>query len=247
MFPDRKGVFDAYPLEIGVDETGPNKLATVIIKYGLTAEHDGGEVRDIASEILEITGYHYLECKDSSLNTFQIHALKSAFGWDGTDPFWFETTDLSKKPVTLVLDWETCEGKDRLRIKYLNPHGQTGGGGTSITRADESTKRAMAGRLGSKLRAISGPPKPAARPTPPKPRPTPGPKSKPTGKTYDEVWAQYCQTTGYDAADAPRQEELAVQWWEAVGKVAGDTPTENLTPEQWAAIDDALTAALIPY
>jgi len=38
MLANREGTFNAYPIDIGVDETGPNHLATAIIVYCLTGD-----------------------------------------------------------------------------------------------------------------------------------------------------------------------------------------------------------------
>ena len=68
MIPNREGLFNAYPAEVGVDETGPNKLATCIIKFHLYEElQASGEWADCAADNFEITGYFYLEKKDGSL------------------------------------------------------------------------------------------------------------------------------------------------------------------------------------
>ena len=114
MIPNREGLFNAYPAEIGVDETGPNKLATCIIRFKLYQElQASGEWDDCAADNLEITGYFYLEKKDGALNTITVDSLKAALGWDGRDPFWLQTTDLSQHAVQLKLAFEEFNGKTR--------------------------------------------------------------------------------------------------------------------------------------
>lgn len=176
MLPTREGLFNAYPVEIGIDETGPNKLATCIIRFRLYEEfQQTGEWADCAGENWEIVGYFYLEKKDGSLNTVTIDALKAALGWDGRDPFWLQEADLSDHAVQVKLGFEEYGGKTRIRVQYLNPFGSSGVGG--VSKADEATRRTIGNRLGSKLRALSGPAPAPAKPmkpaTPPKPKPPP--------------------------------------------------------------------------
>lgn len=159
MLPTREGLFNAYPVEIGIDETGPNQLATCIIRFALYEElQPSGEWADCAGENWQITGYFYLEKKDGSLNTLTIDALKAALGWDGRDPFWLQETDLSDHPVQVKLGVEQFGGRSRIKVRYLNPVGTHANGG--VSKADEAKRRTIRNRLGSKLRAISGPPQP---------------------------------------------------------------------------------------
>ena len=176
MLPNREGLYHAYPTQIGIDETGPNKLATCIVNFRLYEElQQSGEWADCSGDGYEITGYFYLEKKDGSLNTVSLEALKNALGWDGRDPFYLQETDLSRHAVQVKLAYEEYGGKTRLKVQYLNPHGSTGGGG--VPKADDTTRRAIVNRLNSKLRAMAGP-APAAKPGVPKTA-TPTPAASP--------------------------------------------------------------------
>ncbi|HNQ22468.1 MAG TPA: hypothetical protein PKK06_05180 [Phycisphaerae bacterium] len=174
MLPTREGLFNAYPAEIGIDETGPNNLATCIVRFELYEElQPSGEWEDCADEHWELTGYFYLEKKDGALNTITIDALKAALGWDGRDPFWLQETDLSAHAVQVKLGFEEYEGKTRIKVQYLNPFGSSGG---VVRKANDATRRTISNRLGSKLRALSGPApakpaKPAAQPKLPPAKP----------------------------------------------------------------------------
>jgi len=170
MLPNREGLFNAHPVQIGIDETGPNNLATCIINFKLYEElQPSGERADCAADNFDICGYFYLEKKDGSLNTVTIDALKDALGWDGRDPFWLQETDLSQHPVQVKLALEEYGGKTRMKVQYLNPFGSTGGGG--VTKADDATRRSITNRINSKLRALAGP-----APAPAKPAGKPAPK-----------------------------------------------------------------------
>jgi len=114
MLPNREGLFHAYPVEIGVDETGPNKLTTAVIRFRLFEELKDGQWQDCFDEGLEIVGYFYLECRDGSLNEITLDSLKNALGWDGRDVFWLQETHLAEHPVQVKLGFEQYNGKTRL-------------------------------------------------------------------------------------------------------------------------------------
>jgi len=185
MLPNREGLFNAYPAQIGVDETGPNNLATCIINFRLAEElQPSGEWADCTAEGLDITGYFYLEKKDGTLNSVTIAALTNALGWDGRDPFWLQETDLSGHPVQVKLAFEEYAGKTRLKVQYLNPFGSTGTGG--VKKATDATRRTITNRLGSKLRAMAGPAQAPPKPTGPaavRPTAKPSAANTPTNAT----------------------------------------------------------------
>lgn len=244
---NRAGTFNALPLSIGVVEEGSNKLACAVIQFRLYEEAINGEWKDILAECVEIIGWFYLEKLDKSVNARTVDSLRAAFGWSGTDAYWLEDTDLSSVPVQLVLDFEHYQGKDRLKVKWLNPHGAQGGG-YEVKRADAATRRAIQTRLGSKLRALSGGvpanlPKPAGPPKPPaSAKPTPPPPARPAvpaGCTRDEAWQ-----TLYDA-----RPDDANGWWPAIlAEVAPNKSEADFTPEDWAKVRErAKTAEGIPY
>ena len=174
MLANRAGSFNAYPLNIGIGETGPNNLATCTIDFALVEEVVNGEWRDCTDEGLTILGYFYLEKRDGSVNHFAIHVLKKALGWDGRDPFWLQDTDLSKQPVQVKLAYETYEGRQRLKVQFLNPYGAAP---TGVSKADDATRRSINLRLGAKLRAQAA--ARAATTAPPAPAP---PQEKPTAE-----------------------------------------------------------------
>ena len=183
MLANREGLFHAYPVEIGLDEQGGSNLACYSILFQIFQEKQNGQWQDVAGENMEITGWFYLETKDGRTNDFAIEAIKTAFGWDGRDPFWLQDNAeaLREHPVQIKLGWEQYNGSTSLKVQFLNPYGSTGGG---VSRADDSTRRNISNRLGSKLRALSGgtpasAPKPAGRPAPPKTTPAPSPSAKP--------------------------------------------------------------------
>jgi hypothetical protein len=258
VIPNREGLFNAYPAEVGVDETGPNKLATCIIKFKLHQElQASGEWDDCAAENFEITGYFYLEKKDGSLNTITVDALKAALGWDGRDPFWLQETDLSQHPVQLKLAFEEYNGKTRLKVQYLNPFGSTGTGG--ITKADGAAKTAIRNRLGSKLRALAGPaqkPAPPAAPpnlppakpkAPPAPAPTtvPAPTASPAPEcTMGEAWGEFIK---HCDGEKWTQDAVETEWFRVLSEVFPGKQPDQLSSSEWGVMRDEAPAKIIPF
>jgi len=260
MTPNREGLFNAHPVDIGVDETGPNKLATCIINFRLYEElQPGGEWADCAGENFDITGYFYLEKRDGSVNQITIDALKAALGWDGRDPFWLQETDLAGHPVQLKLGFEEYAGKKRLKVQYLNPYGSKGGG--AVSKADESTKSTIRNRLGSKLRALAGPApaaptsKPATPPKlpPAKPKvepPTPPPPADekpapPAGEaTMEQAWQEF---VSHCDNEKWTQEAIEKEWFRILAALLPGKQPDELGPVEWATMRDKGPAEIIPY
>lgn len=252
MLPDREGLFHAYPVEIGVNESGPNNLATATIRFKLFEELTDGKWLDCLGENLEITGYFYLECRDGSLNTVTIEALKAALGWDGRDPFWLQETDLAEHPVQVRLGFEKYDGKTRLKVRFLNPSGATGGAG--VTKADEAKKRAIRDRLGTKLRSLAGP-APAGKPkAPPTKRTTPAPPAKPPAEpeasdralepTMEDAWAEFCKHCPPEKWD---QEAIEKEWFRIIPELFPGKQPDELTGAEWATMRDEGPGKIIPF
>jgi len=257
MIPNREGLFNAYPADIGVDETGPNNLATCIISFRLYEElQPSGEWTDCSGENFDVTGYFYLEKKDGALNTVTIESLKAALGWDGRDVFWLQEADLSQHAVQVKLAFEEYNGKTRLRVQYLNPYGSTGGGG--VTKADGTAKTSIRNRLGSKLRALAGPAQPAAAkpaappklpPAKPKapaaPAQAPPPASEPRAEaTMQEAWEEFskhCDPAKWD------QEAVEKEWFRILAELFPGKQPDELSPTEWAAMRDRGPAMIIPF
>ena len=256
MIPNREGLFNAYPVEIGVDETGPNNLTTCIINFRLYEElQSSGEWADCADEKFEVTGYFYLEKKDGSLNSITIDSLKAALGWDGRDPFWLQDTDLSQHPVQVKLAFEEYNGKTRLKVQYLNPYGSTGSGG--VTKADAPTRKSITNRLGSKLRALAGPAKPAVPPklppakpkAPATPAPTPAPAAPaelaPSDEcSMDAAWNEFIKRCDGEKWD---QEAVEKEWFRILAELFPGKQPDELSPAEWALMRDEGPAKIIPF
>jgi len=249
MMLNREGVFHVYPIEIGVDETGANNLATCIVRYQIFQEKIDGVFEEIAAE--EITTWYYLEKKDGSINDFTISALKAAFGWDGRDAFWLQDTELSDHPVQITCAFETYNGQERLKVLWTNPFGSESGGG--VTKAADSVRKAIGNRLGAKLRAAAGgtpanaksPTK--AAPTSPTKRNSPGaapdttPENDTPDATLEEAWAAF-------AAACPEkwsQEDCEKEWFRIL-ELMFAKPAGAMTPADWGRMKADGPREIIP-
>lgn len=253
MIPTREGLFNAYPVNIGVDETGPNKLTTCTISFRLYEElQPSGEWADCSDQKLEITGYFYLEKKDGSLNTITIDALKAALGWDGRDPFWLQDNDLSGQPVQVKLALEEYNGKTRLKVQYLNPFGSTGTGG--VAKADGAAKTTIRNRMGPKLRALAGPAQPATAPASPpklppaKPKASAAPAPAAPAAECDMQTAWEAFRTAYEGLGSKgTPEDCEQQWFSILAALFPSLQPDQLSPQQWARVRDESPSRIIPF
>lgn len=234
--PKRDGTFNALPMSMGLDETGDNSLATVQINFAVIEEVTPQGDVDCSGEGMSITGYFYLEKKDGEPNENAIKSLKSSLGWDGVDLGWFNTADVSQQPVQIVLGFEEYKGKNRVKVKYLNPLGSVGGAG-EISKADPDKIKAMSNRLGSKLRAISGG-TPVQTPKPQTARPTAStapkaPATPPVGCSSDEAWAVIADTAKKLGMN---EDQAAEVWFKIVAELFPAKQPDNLTPAEWAKV-----------
>ncbi len=244
MLPNREGRFKATIREHGVAETGQNKLATFVCHFQLTEELANGEWLPV-EEDFDITGYFYLEKRDGTLNTVTIDALKSAFGWDGRDPFWLQDADFDGHVVQVKLAFEEYNNRTRIKVQYVDAEDATPSG---VPQADDAARRAIGTRLGAKFRANAGgtpapAPKPPAgsRPAPPKPA-QPARPPEPTA-TLEQAWTAFA--AGFPA-DTP-QEHVEKEWFRVLGELyPGKTP-EQLSPEEWGVVLRDGPTRIVPF
>ena len=236
MLPTREGRFKATIGAHGVDETGPNRLATFVCEFQLTQELVNGSWEPV-DESWTITGYFYLEKRDGSINEFTIRQLKESFGWDGRDPFWLQDTDFDGHVVQVKLASEHYDGQTRLKVQYVNPADWSG---AAVRKADDSTRQSIQTRLGSKFRANAGPATKRAVPPPSKaksagpPAPASDGSTLPSSYTKERAWEDYVELQ----QKCPKigDEELQSMWFKAIKKVAGDKDEGQITPEEWERV-----------
>jgi hypothetical protein len=262
MLANREGLFHAYPVAIGLGETRENRLLQVVILYRLTEELTGDGWVDCSGENMEISGYHYLEKRDHSLNESTIAALKAALGWDGRDPFWLQDNAeaLAQQPVQVKLAFEEYDGGRNIKVKFLNPYGAKGSG--SVPKADDDMRRNVSNRLGAKFRAQAGgtpanPPKPIGKPVAPaapaapaKPAPTPpvpapaATPAAPTPATMDQAWAEF---TSHCTGDKWDQQAVEKEWFRILADLFPGKQPDQLTPADWGRMLAEGPGNIIPF
>jgi len=226
---NREGVFHAYPVEIGIDETGGNNLATCIVRYQVFQERIDGFFDDISDEGAEITPWYYLEKKDGSINDFTVNALKEAFAWDGRDAFWLQDTDLAEHAVQITTAFETYNNTKRLKVQWTNPFGSECGGG--VTKADNTTRTAIKNRIGAKLRALAGG-------TPANAKPATGAPSTPPKRSAPVAAAAVAAGVFVDEAVYP--DATIEEAWEPFAKACNKQWTQTDCEQEWFRVIDSM-------
>ena len=244
MIPDREGRFKSTILEHGVSETGPNKLATFVCRFQLSQELIGDDWEPVDQDF-DITGYFYLEKRDGALNTITIDNLKTAFGWDGRDPFWLQDADLSQLIVQVKLAYDTYDGKTRLKVQYVNAENATP---TSVPIADDTTRRSIGTRLGSKFRAnAGGTPTPAPMPSGSSPvpsKPAPVKPAVPVSQTpMEHAWEAF----GKACPTSYGSEAIEAEWFRLLGLMFPGRRPEQLIPADWVRFTREAPAQVIPF
>lgn len=241
---DRAGTFHAYPTDIGVAETGPNNLATVTIAFSIFEEKTDGTFYDVASEGAELTGWFYVEKKDGSLNQMTLDALKSAFpAWDGSDLFWLQDTPLAEHPVQIVADFETYNGNEKLKVKWLNPFGSEGGNG-GVTKTESTKQTGIRNRLSSKLRAVgTGASAPAPSSPAPKSPPKPPAESTAADGTLDGAWEAVTAKCNPSWDQAQTESEF----WRIARELMPDADLDALTPAEFGILTREGPAKVTPF
>lgn len=148
-------------------DAGTYRARAVEAELGLAG--NGSEQVAVLFEIVEdgqhfgerITWYGYF-----TQGTFArtIESLRHA-GWQGDDLA--DLSTVGSKECSIVLEWESYEGRDSLRVKWVN----AGGGGMALKRRmDDAGKRAFAAKMrGQVVAASGGRASTTSRPAPPRP------------------------------------------------------------------------------
>ncbi len=213
--PEHEGRYRAEVLSAGVGET-KSGLMQVVIRFALTEELNEGQWVDVRPYDWQITAYECLENKDGALNEFKIQRLRDAFSWQTDDPFWLEDNDLP--PCQVALRWESYQGKDSLRVGFIDAYDYSGNGAGEVPHSDDDMRRRIRARLGSKFRATAPAP---PRPTDPRPAAPPPRAAAPPVPDDDEatVWAEFskeCSERGVP------EDVVRTLWNDALTAVAGE-------------------------
>lgn len=189
---------------------------------------------DVQGEMLRY--YAAIATEKDGINTKTVERLKTMFGWDGIDPFWFVDNGAAyaEREVEASIEMKPGRNGDRYfaNIKFLDPPG--GGGNAEMPQA--GNRAGLLAKYGSKFRAIAGgtPAKPPAQLT--LPQSPPPPPAKPARKSDQlECWTKYCEAGGTED-----------KWFAALAEAVPSVDQGDLTPAQWGQVLDHIETNLLP-
>jgi hypothetical protein len=148
--PTQAGRYIARPLDYTVEESGSNKTLAFICSFELLYFQINGEWTPLND--MQMTGYFYLFQKDGNPNERQIKSLRDALGWDGRSIAGLANGAWSGVEVQLAIGSEEYQGKQKLKIQYINPRDYAPG---HIEKNPETVK-ALASKYDMQLRALAG-------------------------------------------------------------------------------------------
>jgi len=210
-------------------------------------------------------------------NTFDN--IQETLGWH-PDPnrLWesLQEHPIAELSIQVVVEVETYEGKERAKIKFINPIGFAGMGiremdAPALAKLSNAWAATFRAKFGSGGGAAAPAPQPAAAPAPapvaqaPAPAPaaaaTPSPSTPPaspaasgaapaapgsTTSSKEEVWALCVQERG-NMTDEALGQEFFSQIEEATGAKTSEQ-VNALTPEQWGTVRAQIERdGLIPF
>lgn len=186
---------------------------------------------------------------DGSLCEERIKSMMEwAAGWDGGDPYWFES-NAKGLPVSVTTAHEVYEGQNHPVIKWVNARGGKGGGKMEPTPA--SGRAAIMAKFGAKFRAYAAThkcdvtPAPAAKARVPA---APVPVAAPVAAAGGDGMAESCSTqeawTTFANIHADDKKEDREAAWFALLKTCGvDGKDRDLvTRAEWGKVKAAAEA-----
>jgi len=164
--------------------------------------------------------------------------------------------------VQVKLAFEEYEGKQNLKVQFLNPYGSQRGG---VAKADDGLRRNVGNRLGSKFRALAGgtpanPPKPVGSPgaSPPAVRakqavtqsaqaaaPAQPPAAEIPTATMEVAWQAFVKE--YTSRPGGNDEDCNKQWFAILSELFPGKQPDQLTPVEWAVMQEQGPSKLIPF
>jgi hypothetical protein len=213
MLPNAKGSYQAQPMScrVGKSKNGALEFAVEFQLYGFW---DG---TNWVQESSEITGYFYLVTKEGKINETTVAQVEDAFGWNrASGTAWLAVVE-NLRECQLSLDFEQRDnGKDQIRVKWLNPldHDPVGG----LKPSDPQEVKSLDAQFGNLFRAtarkpVENKPAPAASPTP----------LNPLAIAKKEAWTKF-----QVLHNGKSKEEMANVWKSAMAEYFDGAPTETL-------------------
>lgn len=152
--PNETGRYIAKPQSWGVSEsTGGAVEFACDFALSQYLNPATGEWEDVGHLGMSIPGYFYPVDKEGNANAKTIKSIKDALGWSGTSLVELNDSDYSQSEVQITVDVEEYQGKQKMKVKWLNPRDYVGGG---VGKGDPEKVKGFDARFGAKLRAISG-------------------------------------------------------------------------------------------
>ncbi len=151
--PTEAGRYIARPLDWTIGNS-KNALPQAVIRFALLQRLNGTDWQDVTADGLELQGYFnlvYVKDGSQTLNEINIKQIRDSIGWVGGVED-FIAADFSAVECQVVLEFEDYNGKQELRLKYLNPRDWEGGMKKSTP--DEVKNLEM--QYGAMLRTVSG-------------------------------------------------------------------------------------------
>ena len=245
---NQEGRFKARPKSWVVEENKNTGTLQFVCVFGVHSAWNGSSWEDWSQHDFEKTGYFYLSRKDGSPNEHALKQLREALKWDGVDLVALQGTDWSNTTVQIVTAFESYNGEERLKIRFINPEHYEGG---QVKPLDESGLKALNAKWGAKLRALA--PKGATRPATPAapsappaapqkpvaPPPPSAPASQPSA-TKESAWAKVVEVFGGNGQAATEH------WPNLLSKLFPQKSEDQYTPADWSVVE-ARSAEALPF
>jgi len=268
---NREGRFRATPIEAEIGKS-KNGAAFVAVKFAVNDEYDRetSEWVDVDRRGEDVTVWHYWTNREGVIVEGVLSGMKDAYCWDGVSLGYFGPDNINNvPPVQIETQFEEYQGRNRLKVKWVNRYDSEGGklkwsndaarelanaygaqlraqaGASGAARALEATAKSIREQARAERAAAKPAEAPAPAPATTTPRPSmPAPPSAPQ-LDGDGVWDWFLSETGKTLDDAARAESFT----RAVAKVCDDTKkTEGaFTPDDWKAVQHELRDADIPF
>ena len=261
---EHEGVFRGQVLSHAVGET-KNGYPQWVVRLAVTEKYDEEEKQweDWSEFGLAVDGYLVLFGEKGPCEIIKQGALQKATGWDAESFATLDALDLSETVVLFRTELDTYEGTTRLKV--TSPTREL----RKLDATQLATLDAKFGlkQAPAPVKApTKAPAKPAAKKAKPATRPA-AKKAKPATKAPAKVPAKPPARPGADGPEetdsktwgdpevsgqeawgtvtqySPEAEDddRNAAWLRAVDEIAGaDTDTDEVTPEQWASIRDAV-------
>lgn len=179
-----------------------------------------------------------LATEDNGINIRTVEKLKTCFGWDGIDFFWFveHPEAYIERDVEVTVEHRQGDKATFVNIAFVDPPGG------SVNIPAPGNKASLLAKYGSKLRAISGgtPAKPAAPAVkPPVKSPPPiAPKKPDTTNSPSNQMAVWGRFTEVHEGKSP--DEISALWFALIEQHFPGVDQGDLTPDQWGHLFDQL-------